>query len=255
MNKIKYLLRNINLINIILAAAIIFFADYMVLPFFDMGIRVTPPSVKKTHSEGQATAEKPAEEKTPSPSDYMIIAEQNVFHPERKIPVAKAEGPPVPKPEFVLYGTLMSGDVNVAYMEDKKSPQSTPGREKRQTPLRIGDSMSGFTLKEINKDSVVMAKGEESIVVYIEDPHNPKTREPSAGAPAIPPPGAAKQPPAAGPAATTPQPPPTRFRRPAQPQAQQGSAVQQPPPDPDNPRNQFLETLRQRRRPVPSQEQ
>ncbi len=246
----KYLLRNINLINIMLAAAIIFFADYMVLPFFDMGIRVTSPSVNKTTSQDQAAAEKPAEEKTPSPSDYMIIAEQNVFHPDRKIPVAKAEGPPLPKPEFVLYGTLMSGDLNVAYMEDKKSPQSTPGREKRQTALRIGDSMSGFTLKEINRDRVVMVKGEENVVVYIEDPQNPKTRELSAGAPATPPPGAAKQPPAAGPAATTPQPPPSRFRRTAPSQAQQG-AIQQSPSDPDNPKNQFLDTLRQRRRPVP----
>ena len=251
MTGIKYLLRSINLINIMLAAAVIFFADYMVLPFFNMGVRFTPPAIGRTASQDSAPAEKPAEDKTPSPSDYVIVAEQNVFHPERRIPPLAAEAQPLPKPDFVLYGTLMSSDVKVAYMEDKKSPQSTPGREKRQTPLRIGDTMSGFTLKEIEKDHVVMSRGEEKIVVSLEDSQHAKTRELSAGAP--PAPAAAQQPATA----KTQQQPPARFRRPTptQPQAQQGAGIQQSAPDPDNPKNQFLETLRQRRRPLPNQQQ
>jgi len=77
----------------------------------------------------------------------------------------------------VLYGTLLSGDMNIAYMEDKKSPQSTPGRGKRQTPLKPGESMSGFTLRKIDADKVVMARGDETIIVLLDDPQKPKARD------------------------------------------------------------------------------
>jgi type IV secretory pathway VirB10-like protein len=61
-------------------------------------------------------------------------------------------------------------------MEDKKSPNSTPGREKRQTPLKQGDSMSGFTLKELSEDRVIMARGEERLTVFLIDTQKPKQR-------------------------------------------------------------------------------
>jgi hypothetical protein len=233
MKTLRYLLRSINLINIVFAAAVIFFADYMVLPFFNKGVRVTPPVAGKTLSQDSISAEKPADEKTPSPSDYMIIADQNLFHPERKIPVPKVEAPPLPKPDFVLYGTLMTGDLKIAYMEDKKSPQSTPGREKRQTPLKIGDSMSGFTLKEIDKDRVMMQRGEEKMVVALENPLHPKSRESvtAPGAPAVAPgaPGV-RQPGVGNAPASMPQPAPAPSQ--VAPNNQQGPPPQQQPPSP-----------------------
>jgi hypothetical protein len=39
--------------------------------------------------------------------------------------------------------------------------------------------MSGFTLKEIEADKIVMLRGEEKIVVNISDPTHPKAREAS----------------------------------------------------------------------------
>jgi len=243
MKAVKYLFRNINPINIILAVAVIFFADYMVMPFSNSEITFTPPAVRETNSHDSGAGEKPAENKPPSPSDYTIIAEQNLFHPDRIIPVnvVKAEAPPLPKPDFVLYGTLMSGDVNVAYMEDKKTPMSTPGREKRQTAVRIGDSISGFTLKKIDSDKVVLQRGEEQMIVYLEDSQHPKAREGIAQPSQQQPP--AQQRPAAPPAATSERPSPRRrFNTP--PQAQQGTQ-QQPTSSGENSRNQFLDALKQ----------
>lgn len=112
-----------------------------------------------------------------SPADYMVVAEQNPFHPERKIPVEKKAEKPLTKPEFVLYGTLITDDISITYMEDLKAPVSTPGRGKRQSPLRIGQSLSGFTLKEIEPEKVVMVRGEERMTVYLNDPNTQKKRE------------------------------------------------------------------------------
>jgi hypothetical protein len=115
----------------------------------------------------------------PSITEYAKIADENLFHPERKIPTEKKEEQPLPKPEFVLYGTLISDELSLAYLEDVKAPRSSPGRGKRQVALKKGDSMSGFTLKEIEADKIVMLRGEEKIVVNISDPTHPKAREAS----------------------------------------------------------------------------
>jgi len=176
MNRARYFLGNINLINIILTGVLIFLVNYMLLPFLNKSMQFSLPLIKKHEEIDSGSAKKPDQTKTPSPFDYMVITEQNLFHPERKIPVEVKEAQPLPKPDFVLYGTLLSGDINIAYMEDKKSPVSSPGREKRQTPLKQGDSMSGFTLKELSKDRVVMARGEERLTVYLIDPQKPKER-------------------------------------------------------------------------------
>jgi hypothetical protein len=73
----------------------------------------------------------------------------------------------LPKPEFVLYGTLITDDLRLAYMEDLKAPRNSPGRGKRQTALKKGDTLSGFTLKEIEADRIIMARGEESLTVKV----------------------------------------------------------------------------------------
>jgi hypothetical protein len=210
MQKLNRLLRNISLLNIILIASIILMASYVVFPLLNVKVKYIPDSSKKVST---VTEEELAQSQTPSPSDYTIIAEQNLFHPERKIPPEKKEEQPLPKPEFVLYGTLITDNVSFAYLEDKKSPRTTPGRGKRQTALKKGDTMSGFTLKEIDHDKVVMVKGEETLIVKVIDSSVKKDREvvstPTLSPPPAPTsrvqavPGAQKTP--------TPSPPPPRF--------------------------------------------
>lgn len=169
----KYIFRNINLLNIMLITAIIILANYTVLPMFNMSIKYTLPAGKKTIGDNE---EKPADSHIPSPADYTMIAEENLFHPERKIPAEKKDDQALPKPDFVLYGTLITDDIRLAYLEDLKAPHSTQGRGRRQTVLRLGDSMSGFTVKEIETEKVVMVRGEENMVVKIIDPAAKKER-------------------------------------------------------------------------------
>jgi hypothetical protein len=174
MHRLGRLLRNINILNIVLLVAALLLADYIVLPLLNVKVRYVPAVAKKLFHKKE---EKPAQSSTSNPADYVIIADQNLFHTERKIPPEKKEEAALPRPEFVLYGTLITDNLKFAYLEDKKSPRSTPGRGKRQTALKLGDTMSGYTLKEIDNDKVVMVKGEETLTVRVIDSSIKKDRE------------------------------------------------------------------------------
>lgn len=169
----RSLLRHLNLLNILLIGILVILARYALHSVPEPKVKVILPSQQKVNAE-DIIEEKEA---SSSPADYMVIAEQNPFHPERKIPIEKKAEQPIPKPEFVLYGTLITDDLSIAYMEDKKAPVSTPGRGNRQISLRPGQSLSGFTLKEIEAEKVVMVRGEETMTVYLNDPNAPKKRE------------------------------------------------------------------------------
>ena len=180
--RFKTIIRNINVLNILLISVIIISISYSLLPLLDIKVKYTLPTAKKTVED---TKEKAVQTQTPSIAEYTMIAEENLFHPERKIPVEKKAEQPLPKPDIVLYGTLITDDISLAYLEDLKAPYSTPGRGNRQTALRKGDSMSGFTLKEIETDKIVMVRGEERMVVYLNEQSRPKVRkEPEPPAPA-----------------------------------------------------------------------
>jgi hypothetical protein len=191
----RKLLRNLNVLNLLLLAAALGFAFNRLLPLIDSPVGYTVPRVKETAPK--APEEAPAPAPSTNPLDYTVIAEENLFHPERKIPPEKKAEAPLPKPEFVLYGTLVTSDLGVAYLEDKKAPPvTTAGRGKRQTALKKGEALSGFTLKEVQADRVTMIRGEETLVVSLNDPQNPKTRE---GVPEPAKPGAVPKPGAAAP--------------------------------------------------------
>lgn len=138
----------------------------IVLPFVNMDIRVPASVLNKTGAE---TAIRTTESTNSSPIDYALIADQNLFHPERKIPPEKAAEKVVPRPEIVLYGTLISNEVSIAYLEDKKSPRTTPGRGKRQTAAEKGYNLNGYILQQIYPDSVVFVKGDDRMLIRLED--------------------------------------------------------------------------------------
>jgi hypothetical protein len=248
----KYLFRNITVLNIVLAAVAAAWATTVISPMVRTHASFTPPALKKTEP---AKEEIPAQSQVPSPQDYTLIADQNLFHPERRIPIEKPPGPPPPPPpEFVLYGTLVTDGTSVAYMEDRKAPQSTAGRGKRQISLKKGETLSGFTVKEIDSEKVVMAKGEESITVYLNDAQRPKTREsiittgtPPPGPQGVPQQHAAQR---AAAAAQQPQQPAPSVQQPSQ-QPVATTAPRQPaagpPTSPEEARKTFLDFFKGKR--------
>lgn len=177
MKRAHYLLKNITIINIILGGILIFFVFYLLMPSMNLDTNVRVTVVKKPDADS-TVSEDVVEEKTPFPSDYQIIAEQNLFSEERKIIESeKDEADIIEKPDFILYGTLITDEIRLAYLEDQKNPQNSPGRGKRQTSLKIGESLGGFLLKVVEPDRVVMARGDDDYTIYLNDPSNPKIRE------------------------------------------------------------------------------
>ena len=168
------MLKSLNLLNAALIVIVVLFVSYWLSPLLTARIKYALPPVKKL--AGGNTAEKQEQPQLPSITEYAVISEENLFHPERRIPPEKKEAAPLPKPDFVLFGTLITDDLKLAYLEDLKAPHSTAGRGRRQTPLKKGDTMSGFTLKEIDAGKIVMVRGEEKMVVAVNDPAHPKSR-------------------------------------------------------------------------------
>lgn len=169
----KSLIRNITIGNILLTAAVAFFVFSDVSPFFTTQANSALPSAKRQEQETVGEAQ---EIRIQSPAEFMSVAEQNLFHPDRKVPVEKKAEQPLPKPEFVLYGTMITDGLSLAYVEDLKAPRSSPGRGNRQVALRKGDALSGFILKEIGPSHIVLARGEEEVVVSLSDRSHLKGR-------------------------------------------------------------------------------
>lgn len=190
--------RHVTVLNVLLAVAVILAGTGIVFPLARMDYRYKLPRIAQ-----QATLpeEKPVEDApAPLPTDYAVVGEMNLFHPERITPIdKKAE---LPKPELILYGTIIDDKQQVAFVEDKKAPITSPGRGKRQSMIKKGSVISGFAVTEITRDRVVLVRGEERISVGLMDGEkrkdgierdkktsHPPTVPPSAPAPSSPPAG------------------------------------------------------------------
>jgi hypothetical protein len=215
---IRYILKSINTINLLLAAVLLFMVGYLLLP---LSRATTVPAVPQAKPAAKQPESPQAPVEPPSAAaDYVMIADRNLFHPERVIPVEKKEEKPLPKPDFVLYGTLIDGDTKIAFMDDLKTPFTTPGRGKRQHSIAQGGNLSGFVLSEVHAERVVMTRGEEKITVRLEDRQHKRSGPVETTTPAVSAPTAGQR---SAPAQSTP-----RVTRPAQP-AQQPAAQQAQP--------------------------
>ena len=192
----RKIIRHITPLNLLLLGIIAALAFYAYGTFYNF--EVSFASLKpKAPAETQETKSEAAP--SPSSAEYSVIADSNLFHPERIIPPEK-KADQLPKPEFVLSGTLITHDTQIAYLEDLKAPHSTAGRGQRQRALKLGQTLSGYTIKEIHHDRVLMAKHDEMIEVKIGTKKRARTGD-AASTAAVPPQTQTAQP---SPAATPP---------------------------------------------------
>jgi hypothetical protein len=193
--RIGSIMRQITVLNCILLVIILAFAYFIIVPIFTVEVSVPAPLSAVVKAD-EPTKEPAAEQNVnPNPvQDYAVISEKNLFHPDRIIPVEKKGEVIIPRPEFVLYGTLIADNVVIAYLSDKKAPRTTPGRGKRQVGLKIGETLSGYTLKEVLPDRVVLRRGEDTIELKVISPENRKDRDLAEGVASSIPGGRAAQP-------------------------------------------------------------
>ena len=211
----RYVFLSLNVLNGLLVLAVAAVLHFAVIPLLNPVAQITLPAVK-------GTATSSGEQRAPSQrfpvTDYAVISDKNLFHPARKIPLEKQPEKAIPKPDVFLYGTLITENGSYAFIEDKKTPYSTPGRGKRQITLKKGDRLNGYTLGEVEANRIVLVKGEEKVVVMLDDrdkkradesPATPSTGRPVAGGITPSPPGVPSSPqvmPSSAPGGVSPRP-------------------------------------------------
>jgi hypothetical protein len=244
MNSRRYWLQSINVLNLLVTVATIGFFIYFLNPLLGTPMSVKVPPPKETSLEMPANTGETI--KLPI-TDYSLIGEQNLFHPDRIIPEEKKTPVSLPKPELVLHGTMMTSELKIAYIEDKKAAPKTPGRSEPYIVVKEGDNISGYTVKQINENIIVLVNGEEQMTLYLDELKDRKgeitgpTKAPSPATTA--PPQAAPRPPMPQPAQrpSVVQPAPSAPTSPPRGPASQPASPMAPPGQPRQPGMQNLQ--------------
>lgn len=255
MNPKRYLLKSLNILNLLMTATAIGFFIYFLNPLLQTSVSVKVPAPGDI-SQGMPV--RTDETRKPPIMDYTPIEAKNLFHPDRIIPEEKKSSTPIKltRPELILHGTMMTNELKIAYLEDKKAVQKTPGRNAPYLVVKEGDTVSGYTLKQIAENMIVLANGEEQMTLYLDELKDRKgeitgpTRAPAPvqataatvspqAAPRPSAPQPAQRPPAQPVPSSPPLPPSGSASRPVPPMAPSGfsgpSNAPYPPPRPSSP--------------------
>jgi hypothetical protein len=162
----KYVLQSLNVFNGLLLAAIAAAVYFAVIPVLNPAAQMPLPPVQES---SEPSGKKAEPFRTLAPGDYAMISDQNLFHPERNIPPEKPSEKTIPRPEVFLYGTLITSEGSFAFVGDRKAPPPAEGRDKRQRTLRKGATLGGYLLSEVEADRIVLVKGDERVVVMLND--------------------------------------------------------------------------------------
>ena len=158
--------RQANGLNLLMTVVVAMLAVFTFLPLYRMGASFSLPVPKGDLSGGRQ--DQGVNEF--NPSDYAVLVQQNLFHPERKLPSpSKKEETALPRPDITLYGTYITSDVKLAFIEEKSLSLTSPGRGQRQAVLKLGEKVLGFELKRVEPDRIVLMKGKETMTVTLED--------------------------------------------------------------------------------------
>ncbi len=171
MKAVNYLLKNITLLNIMLLSGALALTITLVgMSSYKVTIpAITAPQPTAAHEESaSADTAGTLTTRSPSPVDFMAVAENNLFHPDRRVPPEKKETAE-PKPELILFGTLIDGKDSLAFIEDKRLPKTSPGRGKRQVTIKKGDTVGGFVVVSIETDRIRLVRGEEMLEFHLMD--------------------------------------------------------------------------------------
>jgi hypothetical protein len=149
-----------------------------------------PEDAAPASGPAAASPAEPPRAQRPALANYAVVAERNLFSPNRSEtppepprPGAPATPTPPPQPKPRLYGIVVRSDGQArAYLEDVQ--------RRKVFPYAVGDVVADSRVEEIKLDRVVLRRGTEVFEVMLRDPTKPR---PPAPAP-TPTPGVAPRP-------------------------------------------------------------
>ena len=118
-------------------------------------------------------------EESKSVQSYSIIAEKNIFNPERKdflsLGLNSAEQPrQIARPQMILSGVVISDDYQSASVTSPGRPLKKGERE--TMTLKPGDRIGEYKLAKIEADRIIMKAAWDSFEILLYDPKKPKAR-------------------------------------------------------------------------------
>ncbi len=164
MNDWSFIKKSITPLNIILLLAVLAGLFYTFYYLAQLIQDVSLPRVSATFIEDQVRQS--FEAGRFNPKSEVAEIEKNLFHPERKVAKRRALSL-AGDPQIVLYGTFITPDFQLAYLEDSMNPQISNTGASRQQVMKKDDRISGFVLEEILPDKVLLSKGNEKIWVVM----------------------------------------------------------------------------------------
>jgi len=133
--------------------------SYMLYDIWRTPIEEVHPPEKKT--QGKIKSE--TDETKKDIVAYQVIVQKDLFRPTRtewKEEAIKSGLPPTPPP--TLYGIMITDNDRIAILEE------SPSSIKRKI-YRVKDQIGGFVVSEIEREKVVLIRGEEKIVVSLRE--------------------------------------------------------------------------------------
>ena len=98
-----------------------------------------------------------------NPADYAVIADRNLFHPSRSGEEKKAETPAAlplkEKPQ--VFGTTIMNNKRFALIENPAT--------KKTALYRLNDTIAGFTVSEILREKVILARGGDTVEIGLRE--------------------------------------------------------------------------------------
>lgn len=171
MRRINAMLKHMHLLNMILVVILILLvAKIAHLSFFSQPHYPELPKKTLVSKSPDSIQKRAADRQISLQTDYDVITENNLFHPSRTVSETDAQTLETDSkaiPEFILYGTLITSEFSLAYLEDLRVPMVSSGGRKKQVTLKKGETLSGYTLKDIAEDQVIMADDDDEITVYL----------------------------------------------------------------------------------------
>jgi len=172
----KYKVLNFILLAVVLSTAFMNYETWSHSNGSGKGVAQRPEVRLENQNKTAALAVK---EKSESLQSFRMIAEKNIFNPERiEFPppaLFSAEQPkPVVRPQVILSGVIISDDYQAASV-------SSPGRplrkgEREAMTLHLGSKIGEYKLAKIAADRITLEAGGDSFEVLLYDPRNPKKR-------------------------------------------------------------------------------
>jgi len=118
---------------------------------------------------------------------YILIAEKNIFSPERKeFPIIKPPTggpmgpngqpvkPPPVRPKIILYGVTIQGEYQAASLANPGRPLQKGERE--TYTVKLGDRIGEYKLAKVSPDRISLEAEGDSFEVLLYDSKTPKSR-------------------------------------------------------------------------------